>query len=184
MELSERISELIEPSLGDMGYELVRVRLTGSQRKTLQIMADRIDGAGMSVEDCADISHAVSALLDVDDPIPGAYSLEVSSPGIDRPLTRLAHFERFAGFDAKIELHAMLDGRKRYSGRINGVAGEAVRLALAEGGSADLPYSEIRSAKLIMNDALMAAAQNGTLPGAPIADGADEEIEETAGEDA
>lgn len=183
MELTDRIATLIEPSLTDMGYELVRVRLTGSQRKTLQIMADRLDGKGMGVEDCSDISYAVSVLLDVEDPIQGAYSLEVSSPGIDRPLMKPEHFARFAGFDAKVELARMQDGRKRFIGPIQGVDQMGVHL-LQEGEAVILPFAEIRSAKLVMNDALMAAAQNGTLPGAPVAEGADEEIVEEIVENA
>src|SRR3546814_3591833 len=105
MEIAARIEDMIAPSLAEMGYDLVRVSLTGgAARMTLQIMAERLDGAGMTVDDCAAISRAVSALLDVEDPIRGAYVLEVSSPGIDRPLTRARDYERFAGYEAKVEL--------------------------------------------------------------------------------
>src|ERR1700733_12733059 len=108
MDLEHRIAEMIEPSLDGMGYELVRVLMQGRQNPVLQVMAERKDGAGMTVEDCADISRQISALLDVDDPIAGAYSLEVSSPGIDRPLTRPKDFEAYAGFEAKLETNEPL----------------------------------------------------------------------------
>src|SRR3546814_8590835 len=122
MEIAARIEDMIAPSLADMGYDLVRVSLTGgAARMTLQIMAECLDGAGMTVDDCAAISRAVSALLDVEDPIRGAYVLEVSSPGIDRPLTRARDYERFAGYEAKVELRRMMDGRRRFRGRLMGV---------------------------------------------------------------
>src|ERR1700687_93581 len=112
-----------------MGYRVVRVALTGTGRPTLQVMAERRDDASMTVEDCAEISRSISALLDVADPIAGAYMLEVSSPGIDRPLVRPEDYDRFAGFEARIELNAPLDGRKRFPGRALGRALEHVRLA-------------------------------------------------------
>ncbi len=117
---TNEIARIIEPSLEAMGYRLVRVALTGSQRPTLQVMAERGDEAAMSVEDCAEISRSISALLDVADPIAGTYTLEVSSPGIDRPLVRPEDYDRFAGFAARIELHEPLDGRKRFHGRLLG----------------------------------------------------------------
>ena len=103
MDATDRIQQIIAPSVEAMGYEIVRVQVSGTQRPTLQVMAERKDDAAMTVEDCADISRAVSALLDVEDPISCAYTLEISSPGIDRPLTRPKDFERFAGFEARIE---------------------------------------------------------------------------------
>jgi ribosome maturation factor RimP len=130
MDVLARITDIIGPSIEDMGYEIVRLQLSGGQRPTLQIMADRADGGAMTVDDCADISNAVSALLDVEDPISSAYNLEVSSPGIDRPLTRLKDFERFKGFEARIETEIPLDGRKRFRGVLYGVEGEAVLIAL------------------------------------------------------
>src|SRR5690554_5392970 len=111
--VGERVGALIEPSLEEMGYELVRVQLTGGPRPGLQIMAERADRAQMSVEDCAAISRAISAILDVEDPIAGAYTLEVSSPGIDRPLTRPEDFDRFQGFEARIECREAVEGRRR-----------------------------------------------------------------------
>jgi ribosome maturation factor RimP len=155
---TERIAGLIEPSLQAMGYGLVRVLFTGGRRATLQIMAERLDGAPMTVEDCADISRSLSAILDVADPVAGAYNLEVSSPGIDRPLVRRQDFERFAGYEAKIELGQPLHGRKRFRGRLLGLAGDAVRIA-AEEGEAALPVADIVRAKLVLTDELIAAAQ-------------------------
>lgn len=149
------VERLIVPSLEAMGYALVRVRLTGSGRPTLQIMAERKDGREMTVEDCAEISRTISAILDVEDPIAGAYLLEVSSPGIDRPLTRPEDFDRFAGHEAKVELSQPVDGRKRFRGRLLGIDAGQVRIA-AEDGECLLPLPAIRSAKLVLTDALIA----------------------------
>lgn len=175
MDLAVRIAEIIEPTVEDLGYELVRVRLTGSRQVTLQIMADRLDGAPMTVDDCADISHAVSALLDVEDPIAEGYTLEVSSPGIDRPLTKPKHFDRFAGFEAKVEMHHMIDGRKRFNGRLEGMEDGAIIL-LQDGGRAALPFADMRSAKLVLTDELIEAARNGALAGAA-AEGAEMDVD-------
>ncbi|WP_084437571.1 ribosome maturation factor RimP [Niveispirillum irakense] len=188
MDVLERIGQIIGPSIEAMGYEIVRLQISGGQRPTLQIMADRADGGAMTVDDCADISNAASALLDVEDPISSAYTLEVSSPGIDRPLTRLKDFERFKGFEARIETDVTLDGRKRFRGTLYGVEGEAVLIALdaktgqapkrkpgakisakakaeaeaaAAAGTVDvaeIPFSLIARAKLEMTDELLAAA--------------------------
>jgi ribosome maturation factor RimP len=155
---TNEIARIIEPSLETMGYRLVRVALTAGQRPTLQVMAERIDEAPMTVDDCADISRQVSALLDVADPIAGAYTLEVSSPGIDRPLTRPEDYDRFAGFEARIELGAPLAGRKRFRGRLLGRTGDFVRLA-AEGGEVHLPLADVARAKLVLTDDLLAQAQ-------------------------
>lgn len=150
-----QVERLIAPSLDAMGYAIVRVRLSGGGRPTLQIMAERSDGKEMTVDDCADISRAVSAILDVEDPIAGAYVLEVSSPGLDRPLTRREDFSRFAGHEAKLELSEAVDGRKRIRGRLVGLEGENVRIA-AEDGECLLPLPAIRTAKLVLTDALIA----------------------------
>jgi len=155
---TERIAELIEPSLEAMGYSLVRAMLMGGRRPTLQIMAERRDEAPMTVEDCADISRTISAVLDVADPIAGAYSLEVSSPGIDRPLTRRADYERFAGHVAKLELAEARDGRRRWQGRLLGIEGDDIRLAVDEG-EARLPMASVTKAKLVLTDELIAAHQ-------------------------
>lgn len=155
---SERVAALIEPTLSDMGYGLVRVLISGNQRPTLQVMAERSDQEPMTVEDCAAISHAVSALLDVEDPIPGAYRLEVSSPGIDRPLVRPADFERFAGFDARLETVLPIDGRRRFQGRLLGLVEDRVCLRLADG-DRELPLASIKKARLVVTDELLRAAQ-------------------------
>jgi ribosome maturation factor RimP len=155
------IVPIIEPSLEAMGYRLVRAVFLGARRATLQIMAERIDDAPMTVEDCTEISRSVSALLDVADPIASAYMLEVSSPGIDRPLTRPEDYDRFAGFEARIELGQPLDGRKRFRGRILGRAPDSpdqVRLH-AETGEVLLPLAGIANAKLVLTDDLLAAAR-------------------------
>src|SRR5215472_7298244 len=149
---------MVTPSLEAMGYRLVRVSMTGGRRATLQVMAERLDGAAMTVEDCADISRSLSALLDVADPIAGAYTLEVSSPGIDRPLIRREDFARFAGFEAKIELTQPQAGRRRFRGRLLGVDGDSVRL-LADGAEIALPLAAVLRAKLALTDELLAAAQ-------------------------
>ena len=156
---TSRIAEIIEPSLDAMGYRVVRVAVLGAGRMTLQIMAERRDEAAMTVEDCADISRSVSALLDVADPIAGAYTLEVSSPGIDRPLVRPEDYERFTGFEARIELTRPLDGRKRFRGRLLGRTASGARV-LAEIGEVTLPFEAIARAKLVLSDELIAAAQH------------------------
>jgi ribosome maturation factor RimP len=156
MALTDHIADLISPSIEALGYELVRVTLAGNTRKVLQIMAEPKDGRVMSVEDCARVSRAVSAILDVEDPISGAYSLEVSSPGIDRPLTRPKDFDRYAGHEAKIETHEPIEGRKRFKGILKGVADENVKID-SEGAELALPLNQIAKAKLVLTDALIAA---------------------------
>lgn len=165
MAVTDKIAELITPTLESMGYELVRVHLSGSRSNmTLQIMAERQDGKTITVDDCETISHTVSAQLDVADPISSAYSLEVSSPGIDRPLTRLKDFQRFAGFEAKVQLVEPRDGRRNFRGIVLGVEGKDVAIELIAEKKGDtaakvtLPFSAIDQAKLVMNDALMKAA--------------------------
>ena len=153
------IEALIAPMLADMGYEVVRLLISGDRRATLQIMAERSADGGMDVEDCAEISRAVSALLDVEDPIAGAYVLEVSSPGIDRPLTRRKDFERFAGHQARVELAVPVEGRKRFTGQLLGVDGDMVRLEVSEG-ELQVAFDDIAKAKLVLTDELLAAARN------------------------
>ena len=152
------IETMIAPSLEAMGYDVVRVSFTGGRRPTLQIMVEHRDETPMTVEDCATVSHSVSALLDVADPIATAYHLEVSSPGIDRPLVRRADYERFAGFEAKIELQRPLDGRRRFRGTLMGLDGDSVKLRIDDA-SVLLPLSAIARAKLVLNDALIAETQ-------------------------
>ncbi|NYZ13115.1 ribosome maturation factor RimP [Azospirillum sp. RWY-5-1] len=157
MDATGRIEQIIAPSIESMGYEIVRVQMTGAQRPVLQIMAERTDGGPMTVEDCADISRSVSALLDVEDPIASAYTLEVSSPGIDRPLTRRRDFERFAGFEAKLETRMAIDGRKRFKGRLKGLEDDDV-LIDTEQGPARVPMETIQRAKLVLTDELIRAS--------------------------
>jgi Uncharacterized protein conserved in bacteria len=157
---------MITPTLEAMGFHLVRVKLIGAQRPVLQIMFERETQAphdgGITVEDCADVSRAVSAVLDVEDPIAGAYRLEVSSPGLDRPLVKPADFQRFKGFAAKVELGRPLDGRKRFKGRIEGLSGDSVLLRDEDSDTEQrLPIAEIASAKLIVTDDLIAASLAG-----------------------
>ena len=151
--IDRRMAEIITPVIEDMGYELVRVRLMGGKTSTLQIMAEKPDG-GIEVNDCADISNAVSAVLDVEDPITDAYTLEVSSPGIDRPLTRLKDFEEFEGYEAKIETSDMIDGRKRFKGVLAGVEGDEVLINIAEG-TVGLHFDWLADAKLVLTDELI-----------------------------
>jgi ribosome maturation factor RimP len=154
---NRQVAELIEPTLSDMGFELVRVLLHGGQRPTLQVMAERADRAPMTVEHCAAISRAVSAILDVADPIAGAYRLEVTSPGLDRPLTRRADFERFRGCEARVETEVPIEGRRRFRGRLLGVVDDQVRLQLEDGEQA-IPCAGIKKAKLVVTDEVLAAA--------------------------
>jgi ribosome maturation factor RimP len=155
---TKSIAQLIEPSLAAMGYRLVRVLMTGGRRATLQVMAERLDDLSITHDDCAKISHSVSALLDVVDPIVGAYTLEISSPGIDRPLVCAEDYDRFSGFEAKIELTMPIDGRRRFRGRLLGTAEGAIRL-LTAAGEAQLPLDTVVRAKLILTSDLMAARQ-------------------------
>ncbi len=143
-----------------LGYELVRVAVLGRDVPTVQIMADRADGALIAVEDCETISHAVSAVLDVDDPIPGAWHLEVSSAGIDRPLTRIKDWNRFAGHTVRAETDMPVDGRKRFLGTVIGADAEHARLRLDDGTEVSLPHERLRRARLVLTDALIAASAN------------------------
>ena len=158
MELERRIAEMIEPSLEGMGYELVRVLMQGRDKPVLQIMAERKDGVGMTVEDCADISRQISALLDVEDPISGEYSLEVSSPGIDRPLTRAKDYETYAGFEAKLETAEPIEGRKRFRGKLLGLDEHGCVKLVMDGVEWAVPLTIVKGAKLVLTDELIAAA--------------------------
>jgi ribosome maturation factor RimP len=153
-----KIESMIGPSLEAMGYSIVRVAFTGGRRPTLQIMAERNDNAAMTVDDCATISHTVSALLDVADPIASSYMLEISSPGIDRPLTRRTDYERFAGFEAKIEMQRPVEGRRRFRGKLMGLEGDDAKLLVGPD-MLRLPLDAIARAKLVLTDELIAATQ-------------------------
>lgn len=151
--MDRRMAEIITPVIEDMGYELVRVRLMSGKENILQIMADKPDG-GIEVDDCGQISQAVSAVLDVEDPILDTYTLEVSSPGIDRPLTRLKDFEMFEGYEAKIETTELIDGRRRFKGELAGVEGEEVLINIPEG-TIGLQFDWLSDAKLVLTDDLI-----------------------------
>ena len=125
---------------------------------TARLVAERKDGAAMTVDDCADISRQISALLDVDDPIEGAYSLEVSSPGIDRPLTRPKDFAAYAGFEAKLETHEPIEGRKRFRGKLLGLDEQGRVKLVADGVEWAVPLTIVKGAKLVLTDELIAAA--------------------------
>lgn len=156
--LAARVAAAIEPALGTLGFRLVRVKVTGRDGGTLQVMAERPDGT-FTIDDCEAVSRALSPILDVEDPIQGAYRLEVSSPGIDRPLARRSDIERAKGHEAKIETAMMIEGRKRFRGIIEGIENDAVKLKSTEGkADALLPLSEIADAKLMLTDALIEEA--------------------------
>ena len=157
-----RVAAIVEPVLNSAGYRLVRVRLSGMNGLTLQIMAERADGT-MTVEDCEDVSRMVSPLLDVEDPIDRAYHLEVSSPGIDRPLVRMSDFARWSGHMAKIDTSVMVAGRKRFRGTITGLAQDSVTLesdkaSFGDSMVAEIPLDTIADARLILTDELIRAA--------------------------
>ncbi|SLN33997.1 ribosome maturation factor RimP [Pseudooctadecabacter jejudonensis] len=155
--MDRRITEIITPVIEDMGYEVVRVRLMTGKESILQIMAQKPDGT-IEVDDCAQISTAVSAVLDVEDPILDAYTLEVSSPGIDRPLTRLKDFDQWDGFEAKIETEQLIDGRRRFKGTLQGTEGSEVLIEIEENGepiTIGLQFDWLTDAKLVLTDELI-----------------------------
>ncbi|MFW0776900.1 MAG: ribosome maturation factor RimP [Rickettsiales bacterium] len=158
MDITQKVSSMIEAPLDALGYRLVLVKLGDqSRRKTLTIMAERKDGEHMGVEDCTEISRTAGALLEVEDPISSAYDLEVCSPGLDRPLTTLDDFDKYQGFDAKIEtMVAVAEGRKRFRGMLQGVQGEKVKMKMPEG-KVEIAFDNIRSAKLMMTDELVSS---------------------------
>jgi len=154
-----RVAALAEPVLAALGYRLVRIRISGFAGCTVQIMAERPDGT-MTIEDCEAASRALSPVLDVSDPIEGAYRLEISSPGIDRPLVRRSDFERYAGHMAQVEMQAPIDGRRRFRGELAGTDGDHARLRRTDAAAnADseilLPIDDITEAKLVLTDALI-----------------------------
>lgn len=153
----EKIIALVTPSLEAMAYDLVQVRLFDRPGgRTLQIMAERSDKVHMTVDDCAQISHTVSALLDVEDPIQGAYDLEVSSPGIDRPLVKLADYTDYAGHEAKVETEFAIDGRKRWKGILKGVDGQNILLQLPDSKEVSvIPFEAVQTAKIVLTDDLL-----------------------------
>jgi ribosome maturation factor RimP len=152
--IDRRMAEIITPVIEDLGYELVRVRLMTGKNTILQIMADKPEG-GIEVDDCAKISTAVGATLDVENPIVEEYALEVSSPGIDRPLTRLKDFENFEGYEVKIETTELIDGRRRFKGQLAGIDGNDVLINVEEG-TIGLQFNWLSDAKLVLTDELIA----------------------------
>jgi len=155
--IDRRMAEIITPVIEDLGFELVRIRLMSGKTSTLQIMAEKPEG-GIEVDECAEISNAVSAILDVEDPILDAYTLEVSSPGIDRPLTRLKDFETFEGYEAKLETDELIDGRRRFKGQLAGVEGEDVLINIEDHGETvtiGLQFGWLSDAKLVLTDDLI-----------------------------
>ncbi|CTQ54628.1 Ribosome maturation factor RimP [Roseibium album] len=179
--LDARVAAIVEPVIEDLGFRLVRARISASNGCTLQIMAERPDGT-MTVEGCETVSRAVSPALDVDDPINRAYHLEVSSPGIDRPLVRSGDFERWAGHELKVEMEVMLDGRKRFRGMLLGEENGAAKIRLpdvpeGEDDTVLLPLENIGEAKLVLTDNLITAALKAE-KAALAARGQDDELEQ------
>ena len=155
--IDRRIAEIVTPVIEDMGFELVRIRLMSGKETTLQIMAQKPDGT-IEVEDCARISTEVSATLDVEDPILDAYTLEVSSPGIDRPLTRMKDFDQWSGYVAKLETDELIDGRRRFKGELAGTEGDEVLIEIEEHGkpvTIGLRFDWLTDAKLVLTDELI-----------------------------
>lgn len=153
-----RLADIIMPRLEALGFELVRVRMLGRERPTVQIMADRADGSQITIDDCETISHQIGAVLDVEDIVPGAWTLEVSSAGIDRPLTRPRDWTRYTGHAAKVDMAIPTpEGRKRFSGIVLGAAEGVGRLRLEDGSEIAVPLADIKAAKLILTDALIEA---------------------------
>jgi ribosome maturation factor RimP len=183
--IDRRLAEIITPTIEALGYELVRVRLMSGKYKILQIMADRPEG-GIIVDDCAKISTAVSAVLDVEDPIEDNYTLEVSSPGIDRPLTRLKDFEMWADYEARVETTELIDGRRRFKGILRGIEGDEVLIELDDGKepvTIGLQFDWLSDAKLILTDELIAEMLRQKKADPAFDASAFDEIEESEGEE-
>lgn len=152
--IDRRLAAIVRPVIEGLGFELVRLRLMGGKTRILQIMADRPEG-GIEVDDCGQISTVVSAVLDVEDPIEDAYVLEVSSPGIDRPLTRMKDFDTWAGHEARLETDELIDGRRRFKGVLAGTEGDEVLIEIEEG-TIGLKFDWLSDAKLVLTDELIA----------------------------
>lgn len=156
--IDRRLAGIVRPAIESSGHELVRLRLMGGKTRTLQIMADRPEG-GIQIDELGDITHAVSAVLDVDDPLEEAYTLEVSSPGIDRPLTRLKDFDTWRGYEARLETAELIDGRRRFKGELAGTDGEEVLISIEDQGdevTIGLRFDWLSDAKLVLTDELIA----------------------------
>ncbi|MBZ4689506.1 ribosome maturation factor RimP [Cereibacter changlensis] len=185
--IDRRLADIITPTIEGLGFELVRIRLMGGKTRVLQIMADRPDG-GIIVEDCATISTAVSAVLDVEDPVEDNYILEVSSPGIDRPLTRLKDFDMWVGYEARIETTELIDGRRRFKGELAGTEGDEVLITLEEGKdnfvTIGLQFDWLSDAKLILTDELIAEMLRQRKASGTFDEADFDEIQETTGDEA
>ncbi|MGR3320499.1 MAG: ribosome maturation factor RimP [Pseudooceanicola sp.] len=179
--IDRRLAEIVTPVIEDMGFELVRVRLMGGSKntKTLQIMAER-PGGGIEVDECAQISTAVSAVLDVEDPVADPYNLEVSSPGIDRPLTRLKDFDTFEGYEARLETSQLIDGQKRFKGVLAGVEGDEVLINI-EQGTVGLKFDWLADAKLVLTDELIKEMLKARKDAGVLNENAFDEIEADSG---
>ncbi|NEX48047.1 ribosome maturation factor RimP [Pseudotabrizicola algicola] len=183
--IDRRLADIIGPVIEGLGFELVRVRLMGGKTRVLQIMADRPEG-GIVVDECATISTAVSAVLDVEDPVEDNYILEVSSPGIDRPLTRLKDFEMWKGWEARIETTELIDGRRRFKGELAGVDDEEILILIEEAGeevTIGLRFDWLSDAKLILTDDLIAEMLRQKKASGTFNEADFDEIEQTDGED-
>ena len=152
-----KIEELITPTINSLGYDLVRVQILDEGTKTLQIMVDRLDEANLTIDDCSIISKEISVIIDINDPIGENYLLEVSSPGIDRPLLRFKDFEKYAGFHARVDMSIALEGRKKFKGKLTGIEGNNIRIKVKEE-TYLLPFSKIEKAKLTLTQELLDAA--------------------------
>jgi ribosome maturation factor RimP len=179
--IDRRLADIVGPVIEGMGFELVRIRLMGGKTRILQIMADKPDG-GIDVDDCGEISTAVSAVLDVEDPVEDNYVLEVSSPGIDRPLTRLKDFDVWAGWEARIETTELIDGRRRFKGTLAGIEDDEVLVNVDEG-TIGLKFEWLSDAKLLLTDELIAEMLRQKKASGVIDETQFDEIEETTGDD-
>ncbi|WP_147126601.1 ribosome maturation factor RimP [Shimia ponticola] len=183
--MDQRIREIIEPTVEGMGFEIVRIRLQGGNTPLLQIMAQKADGT-IEVDECAQISTAVSAVLDVEDPILDAYTLEVSSPGIDRPLTRLKDFGQWDGYIAKIETEDLIDGRRRFKGPLQGIEGDEVLIEIENHGepvTIGLKFDWLSDAKLVLTDDLIRDVLRARKDAGQIDESQFDEVEQIVGDE-
>ena len=155
MQNKHHLQDMLEPVISELGYETVRVITIGQANPTLQIMIDRLDGKDIVVEDCAKVSRKVSEVLDEKDPIKDQYNLEVSSPGLDRPLTKPEHFARFAGYEAKVETDELIENRKRFKGKIISIDGENTIRFEMDGTEYAIPFDAVSKAKIVITDELL-----------------------------
>jgi ribosome maturation factor RimP len=183
--IDRRLADIISPVIEGLGFELVRIRLMGGKTRTLQIMVDRPEG-GIEVDECATCSTAISAVLDVEDPIEDNYILEVSSPGIDRPLTRLKDFDMWVEYEARLETTELIDGRRRFKGILQGTEGDEVLIEIEDGGATltiGLKFDWLSDAKLLLTDELIAEVLRQRKEAGVIDETKFDEIEETEGDE-